>query len=185
MPCPYDCNTTKFTLDPLKRRGRRPLTHGMYGKAGKKCSQGMKIDGLCKMGIAACIQSALPIFWRSTSGDGNKWHMREVSLFARPVDQGESVLFSQMNVQKHGVRNGLGRNSNKPRPRDFQREWPRGLRIRASTSAVRDIADRLPQQESGASFDIPLGENRPKCGGIVRKAEHSASHTIVTSASGL
>jgi len=51
------------------------LTHRMDGKTGKECTQGMEIDWLGKMGITTGVQRAFPIFWRGTSGHGNKWHV--------------------------------------------------------------------------------------------------------------
>ncbi len=82
----------------------------MYPQTRKDLAQGLKIDRLGDEAIASRIVDSLGILKGTIPGDGYDQHVGKVFLLARPMNQRETVLAAQMNVQQYRFRQGLRRN---------------------------------------------------------------------------
>ena len=80
------------------------LTQGWTAKPCEVFAQRPEIDGLGKAGITAGFSDALQFLEGSQPGNSGNRHVREVPLLARPMNEREAVLISQVNIQKNNIR---------------------------------------------------------------------------------
>src|SRR5260221_2224187 len=82
----------------------------MDPKRNQEFSQGTEVDRLGKMSIATSVVRAFPILQCVIASYSYDGHVRQVLLPARRVDQRESTLIAEVNIEQDGVRQRFRRN---------------------------------------------------------------------------